>query len=105
MDLYVDMGARFVMAMGVHHNNFDNWDSAYQPWNSVRVGPGVDIVGTWERSARGLPFGTGFHNTPARTWGQFMLVRYTSDHDGPMRGVPYEYLDLGSAFGHSIRRL
>lgn len=94
MDLYVEMGARYFMAMGVHHDNFDCWDSAYQPWNSVRVGPKVDIVGTWEKVARkhGLRFGIGFHNTPARTWGQFMPVRYTSDRTGPMKGVPYDAL-------------
>jgi len=94
MQLYVEMGARYFMAMGVHHDNFDCWDSAYQPWNSVRVGPKVDIVGTWEKIARrhGLRFGIGFHNTPARTWGQFMPVRYTSDQHGPRRGVPYDAL-------------
>jgi alpha-L-fucosidase len=82
------------MAMGVHHDNFDCWDSAYQPWNSVRVGPKVDIVGTWEKAARqhGLRFGIGFHNTPGRTWGQFMPVRYTSDKRGPKEGVPYDAL-------------
>ena len=52
MDLYVEMGARYFMAMGVHHDNFDCWDSTYQPWNSVNVGPKVDIVGTWEKAAR-----------------------------------------------------
>lgn len=94
MDLYVEMGARYFMAMGVHHDNFDCWDSAYQPWNSVRVGPKVDIVGTWEKIARqhGLRFGIGFHNTPGRTWGQFMPVRYTSDKNGPKQGVPYDAL-------------
>ena len=94
MDLYVEMGARYFMAMGVHHDNFDCWDSAYQPWNSVRVGPKVDVVGTWEKIARqrGLRFGIGFHNTPGRTWGQFMPVRYTSDKKGPQRGVPYDAL-------------
>ena len=35
MNLYVEMGARYFMAMGVHHDNFDCWDSKYQPWNSV----------------------------------------------------------------------
>ena len=82
------------MAMGVHHDNFDCWDSTYQPWNSVRVGPKVDIVGTWEKVARqhGLRFGIGFHDTPARTWGQFMPVRYTSDKTGPKKGVPYDAL-------------
>ena len=94
MDLYVGMGARYFMGMGVHHDNFDCWDSAYQPWNSVRVGPKVDILGTWEKVARqhGLRFGIGFHNTPARTWGQFMPVRYTSDKTGPMKDVPYDAL-------------
>lgn len=94
MNLYVEMGARYFMAMGVHHDNFDCWDSKYQPWNSVRVGPKVDIVGTWERIARkhGLHFGIGFHNTPPRTWGQFMPVRYTSDKSGAKQGIPYDAL-------------
>lgn len=94
MDLYVEMGARYFMTMGVHHDNFDCWDSAYQPWNSVRVGPKVDVVGTWEKIARqrGMRFGIGFHNTPARTWGQFMTVRYTSDKTGPKQGIPYDAL-------------
>jgi alpha-L-fucosidase len=94
MDLFVEMGARYFIAMGVHHDNFDCWNSAYQPWNSVKVGPKVDIVGTWEKEARkrGLRFGIGFHNSPPRTWGQFMTVRYTSDKTGPMKGVPYDAL-------------
>ncbi len=85
MDLYVQMGAKFFMAMGAHHDNFDNFDSTYQPWNSVRVGVQKDMVGTWEPIARqkGLRFGIGFHNTPARTWGQWMPIRYTSDAKGP----------------------
>jgi alpha-L-fucosidase len=94
MDLYVEMGARYFMAMGVHHDDFDCFDSKYQPWNSVNVGPKVDIVGTWEKAARqrGLRFGIGFHNTPGRTWGQFMPTRYTSDKRGPEQGVPYDAL-------------
>ena len=94
MDLYVEMGARFFMAMGCHHDNFDCYDSKYQPWNSVRIGPKVDIVGVWEKEARkrGMRFGIGFHDTPGRTWGQFMPVRYTSDKTGPMKGVPYDAL-------------
>jgi alpha-L-fucosidase len=94
MDLYVEMGARYFMAMGNHHDNFDNWNSKYQPWNSVNVGPKVDIVGTWEKAARqdGMHFGIGFHASPPRTWGQFMPVRYTSDKSGTMKGVPYDAL-------------
>ncbi|HVN92505.1 MAG TPA: alpha-L-fucosidase [Terracidiphilus sp.] len=94
VNLYVEMGARYFMAMGCHHDNFDCFNSKYQPWNSVQVGPKVDIVGTWEKAARrrGMRFGIGFHDSPPRTWGQFMPVRYTSDKTGPMRGVPYDAL-------------
>ena len=94
MQLYVEMGAKYFMAMGVHHDNFDCWDSTYQPWNSVKIGPKVDIVGTWEKVARvhGMRFGIGFHNTPGRTWGQFMPVRYSSDKNGANKGVPYDAL-------------
>ena len=77
------------MALGNHHDNFDCWDSKYQPWNAVNIGPHQDIVGIWEKVARkhDMPFGIGFHNTPARTWGQFMPVRYTSDKQGDKAGV------------------
>ena len=92
MQLYQKMGARYFLALGNHHDNFDCWDSKYQPWNAVNIGPHQDIVGIWAKVARkhGMPFGIGFHNTPARTWGQFMPVRYTSDKKGDMAGVPYD---------------
>ncbi len=85
MDLYVQMGAKYFMAMGTHHDNFACYDSIYQQWNAAKVGVKQDIVATWEPLARqaGLRFGIGFHNTPARTWGQWMPVRYTSDAKGP----------------------
>ncbi|HEY9155461.1 MAG TPA: alpha-L-fucosidase, partial [Opitutaceae bacterium] len=59
MDLYVRAGAKYFVALANHHDNFDCYDSTYQPWNSVRVGPHKDIVGTWEKIARerGLRFG------------------------------------------------
>lgn len=92
MRLYTGMGARYFVAMGNHHDNFDCWDSEYQPWNSVNIGPKKDIVGIWAETARkyGMPFGIGFHATPARTYGQFMTVRYRSDREGQYAGVPYD---------------
>ena len=86
------MGARYFLALGNHHDNFDCWDSKYQPWNAVNIGPHQDIIGIWEKVARkhGMPFGIGFHSTPARTWGQFMPVRYASDKHGDKAGIPYD---------------
>ncbi len=42
-------GAKFLVSMANHHDNFDNFDSKYQPWNSVNIGPKKDIVGTWAK--------------------------------------------------------
>ena len=90
--LYAKTGARYFVALANHHGNFDCWDSKYQPWNCVNVGPGKDIVGTWEKLARaqGLRFGITVHGTPGRVWKQFMPVRYGSDATGPLKGVPYD---------------
>jgi alpha-L-fucosidase len=90
--LYAKTGAKYFVALGNHHGNFDCWDSKYQPWNCVRVGPKQDIVGTWEKIARahGLKFGITFHGTPGRVWREFMPARYGSDDIGPLKGVPYD---------------
>jgi len=43
MDLYVKAGAKYFFSMGVHHDNFDMWNSKYQPrWNAVAAGPKAD---------------------------------------------------------------
>jgi hypothetical protein len=105
MDVYVQMGAMFFMSMGSHHDNFDNWDSTYQPWNSVKIGVKQDIVGTWAKAARekGLRFGIGFHNSPARTWGQWMPVRYASGTKGPYDAMQ-TILDGKGKWWESTRR-
>ena len=49
---YVKAGARYFMAMGCHHDNFDLFASKHHEWNSTRVGPKRDIVGGWEPVVR-----------------------------------------------------
>ena len=70
MQLYVDAGARYFCAQAAHHDNFDNWDSAHNRWNAVRVGPQKDIVGLWQSAARkfGLPFGVSEHLGATFSW-------------------------------------
>lgn len=70
MDRFVAAGARYFVAQAVHHDNFFNYDSTVNPWNSVRVGPGKDIVGLWRAAAagRGLPFGLTEHLGASFTW-------------------------------------
>ena len=68
--------------MANHHDNFDNFDSAHHGWNSVRVGPKRDIVGTWAKAARkaGLRFGCRNHFAHAWHWWQ---TAYGYDAEGP----------------------
>ena len=62
-NLYKRMGARYIQAMANHHDNFDMWDSTYQPWNSVNMGPKRDILKGWQQAANrnGLRFGISIH--------------------------------------------
>jgi alpha-L-fucosidase len=86
---YVKAGARYFMAMGCHHDNLDLFASRHHAWNSVRVGPRRDIVGTWEPLVRaaGLKFGVSNHSSHAWHWYQ---VAYGYDAEGPMRGRRYD---------------
>ena len=70
VSLYKSVGARYFMALGNHHDNFDNWNSTYQEWNSVNVGPKKDLIGGWAEAckAEGLPLGVSIHASHAWTW-------------------------------------
>jgi alpha-L-fucosidase len=87
--LYKKIGAQYFFAMANHHDNFDNYDSKYQPWNSVNVGPHRDIIGDFAKAARnqGLPFGVSVHASHA--WG-FYEIAQSADKEGPFAGVPYD---------------
>ncbi len=87
--LYKRVGAKYFFAMANHHDNLDMWDSKYQPWNSVAVGPKKDIIGGWAKAARaqGLPFGVSVHAAHAWSWYE---VAQGADKNGPKAGVPYD---------------
>ncbi len=87
--LYKAAGAKYFVALAQHHDNFDCFDSKYQPWNSVALGPKKDIVGTWAKAARkaGLRFGVTSHGSHAWSWYE---VAQGADKTGPLAGVPYD---------------
>lgn len=86
---YKQSGAKYFMAMANHHDNFDMFDSAHHGWNSTRVGPKRDIVGTWAKLAReaGFRFGVSNHSGHAWHWWQ---TAYGYDAEGPMKGRRYD---------------
>lgn len=87
--LYKRVGARYFFAMGNHHDNMDLWDSKYQKWNSVNMGPKRDILSEWEKAARknGLPFGVSIHSSHAWTWYE---TAQGADTKGEYAGVSYD---------------
>lgn len=87
--LYKKAGAQYFFTLGNHHDNFDLWNSKYQRWNSVNMGPQKDIVAGWEKAVRanGMYFGISIHSSHAWTW---METAQRSDKEGPMKGVPYD---------------
>ncbi len=86
---YKKIGARYFFALGNHHDNFDLWDSKYQEWNSVNIGPHKDILALWADAARknGLPFGVSLHADHAWSWYE-PAQRY--DRSGDKMAVPYD---------------
>ncbi len=89
MALYKRAGARYVIGQAMHHDNFDLWDSKYQPWNSVKIGPHRDILGGWKKAAaaQGIRFGIAFHGDYSLWWYQ---PAFLSDLDGPKKDQPYD---------------
>ncbi|MBR5724595.1 MAG: alpha-L-fucosidase [Bacteroidales bacterium] len=87
--LYKDAGARYFFTLANHHDNFDLYDSKYQSWNSVALGPEKDIVGGWAEACRkyGLRLGVSVH--AAHSWCWYETSR-GADTKGPLAGVPYD---------------
>ena len=87
--IYQDAGARFLMIQGVHHDNYDLWNSEYQPWNSVNIGPKRDLIGEWAKACRAnrLYYGVTFHHEYSWWWWQ---TAFGSDKEGSKKGVPYD---------------
>ncbi len=97
--LYQKSGARFLMIQGVHHDNYDLWNSRFQPWNSVNIGPKRDLLREWADACHKykMRFGVTFHHEYTWWWWQ---TAFSSDTKGPKAGVPYDgHLTLGDGKG------
>ena len=87
--LYKKAGAKYFAAMANHHDNFDMFDSKYQPWNSVAYGPKKDIVGGWARAVRAAGLRLAVTSHGDRSWSWYEAAQ-GSDTSGPLAGVPYD---------------
>ena len=86
---YKAAGARYLMTLACHHDNLDTFASSHHQWNTLRVGPKRDVIGTWEKPVRdaGLRFGVSNHASHAWHWWQ---TAYGYDAEGPRAGERYD---------------
>ena len=94
--LYQKAGARFLMIQGVHHDNFDLWNSRYQPWNSMNMGPKRDLLREWADACRkhGMRYGVTFHHEYTWWWWQ---TAFCNDNTIPNSKKEEESSALGDA--------
>ena len=96
MDLYQAAGAKYFMTLANHHDNFDTFNSKYHSWNSTKIGPMKDIVGTWAAicKKRGIRLGVSNHSAHAWHWFQ---TAFAYDAEGPLAGVRYDGVQRGAS--------
>ena len=89
VSLYKLAGAKYLVALANHHDNFDNYDSSYQSWNSTKLGPEKDLIAGWADAAKknGLRFGVSVHASHA--W-MFYEKAQKADAAGSFAGIPYD---------------
>jgi alpha-L-fucosidase len=87
--LFKRAGAKYITPVAVHHDNFDLWDSRYNKWNSVNMGPKKDITGMWREAVlkNGLRFGVTTHLAWSYSW---FGVNKGADTQGEYKGIPYD---------------
>jgi len=97
--LFKEAGAKYIVTMANHHDNFDMWNSKYQPrWNSMHYGPKTDVCKEIrdETLKAGLHWGATTHLSRSYSW---WAVNKDHDLTGHKKGIPYdgndpEYADL-----------
>ena len=89
MQRYVAAGAKYFVSIGVHHDNFDLWNSRHHRWNALAMGPKRDVVGAWRDAARrrGLRFGVSEHLGASHNW---FYPSHQYDQFWPKIGVDYD---------------
>ncbi|MDP9051783.1 MAG: alpha-L-fucosidase [Acidobacteriota bacterium] len=98
MNLYVKAGAKYFSALANHHDNFDNYNSRFHNWNSVKLGPKKDIVGIYTKLAREHGLRVAVTNHASHAW-HWLQTAYDYDPEGTMAGQRYDAYTLTKADG------
>ncbi len=91
--LFKEVGAKYFGVMAVHHDNFDNYNSTYHEWNSVKMGPKKDIVGEWKKACEAYGLRLAVTSHLSNHGHEHVFFQGESDTTGPLKGVPYDTMD------------
>ena len=63
LSLFKESGAKYIVPVAEHHDGFSLYDSRFNKWNSVNMGPMRDIIGELKEASlkHGLHFGLSSH--------------------------------------------
>ncbi len=95
---FKSIGAKYVVPMAVHHDNFDNWNSKHHRWNSVNMGPKKDLIGEWKKACQkhNLYFGVSSHfngGVKGRRGHEDVFFQGNADTKGPLKNIAYDTQD------------
>lgn len=86
---FAGCGAKYVVPVTMYHDNFDNFDSTHQPWNSTNFGPHRDVLGEWAAAARRYGMRVGASDHASRAW-EWLAPAHGADLKGERAGIPYD---------------
>ena len=68
--LFKDAGAQFAGPCAEHAEGFAMWDSDLTPWNSVDMGPGIDVVAEMQKAVKkqGMKYIITYHRQWLYAW-------------------------------------
>ena len=90
---YKKCGAKYIGVMAVHCDNFDLFDSTYQPWNSVNMGPKIDVVAAWKKACENQNVRFAITSHMSNQGHEHVFYQGEMDTTGPLAGIPYDTLD------------
>ncbi len=82
VDIFESAGAKFIGSIAEHHDGFSMWDSKSNEFNSVDMGPKIDVVAeiAKETRKRNMKFMATFHHG----FNQMFFPKNKAEYDGPI---------------------
>jgi len=97
----VDAGMKYVVLTSRHHDGYCLFDTATQPFNAARTGPGRDLIAEYVEAARaaGLKVGLYYSILNWRWHGTWDAVKYSDELPRMVEEVHEQVRELMTRYG------